>query len=105
MANDEVYRDDQPIRLAAAAGGATTVNGANQYWEPAAFTTEPDGEQVNRDNRYSQLVVTAAAIAWVKQGDAFADGGRRCDAPDLEAGHRPATDVPRRLLSTRRPTR
>ncbi|WP_398457404.1 P22 phage major capsid protein family protein [Sphingomonas albertensis] len=75
IANYEVYRDDQPIRLAAAAGGATTVNGANQYWEPAAFTTEPDGEQVNRDNRYSQLVVAAASIASVKQGDAFTIAG------------------------------
>lgn len=75
IANYEVFRDDQPIRLAAAAGGTTTVNGANQYWEPAAFTVEPDGEQVNRDNRYSQLVVTAAAIGSVKAGDAFTIAG------------------------------
>jgi hypothetical protein len=75
IANYEVFRDDQPIRLTAAAGGTTTVNGANQYWEPAAFTTEPDGEQVNRDNRYSPLVVTSAAIASVKPGDAFTIAG------------------------------
>ena len=75
IANFEVYRDDQPIRLGAATGGTTTVNGANQYWEPAAFTTEPDGEQVNRDNRYSPLVVTAAVIANVKAGDAFTIAG------------------------------
>lgn len=75
IANYEVFRDDQPIRLTAAAGGNTTVNGANQFWEPAAFTTEPDGEQVNRDNRYSNLVVTAAAIGSVKPGDAFTIAG------------------------------
>jgi len=75
IANYEVFRDDQPIRLAAAAGGVTTVNGANQFWEPAAFTTEPDGEQVNRDNRYSPLIVTSAAIASVKPGDAFTIAG------------------------------
>jgi hypothetical protein len=75
IANFDVFRDDQPIRLAAAAGGTTTVNGANQFWEPAAFTTEPDGEQVNRDNRYSQLVVTSAAIGSVKPGDAFTIAG------------------------------
>ena len=75
VAGYEVHRDDQPIRLAAAAGGAVTVNGANQYWEPAAFTTEPDGEQVNRDNRYSQLVVAGAGVANIKAGDAFTIAG------------------------------
>jgi hypothetical protein len=71
IAGFNVYEDDQPIRLAPAAGGATTVNGANQYWEPAATTIQTDGTENNRDNRYSQLVVTAAAIGSVKAGDAF----------------------------------
>lgn len=75
IAGFELHRDDQPIKLGAAQGGATTVNGANQYWEPAAFTVEPDGEQVNRDNRYSPLVVSAANIASVKPGDAFTIAG------------------------------
>jgi len=75
IAGFEVGVDDQPIRLAPAAGGATTVNGANQYWEPAATTTAPDGTENNRDNRYSNLVVTAAAIASVKPGDAFTIAG------------------------------
>jgi len=81
IANFEVFRDDQPIRLQPAAGGVTSVNGANQYWEPAAYTTEPDGEQVNRDNRYSQLVVSAANIGGVKPGDAFT-------IPGVNAVHR-----------------
>jgi len=32
VAGFETYKNDQSIRLAAASGGATTVNGANQYW-------------------------------------------------------------------------
>lgn len=75
LAGFDAYQDDQPIRLGAATGGTTTVNGANQYWEPAAFTTESDGEQVNRDNRYSPLIVTAVTIANVKAGDAFTLAG------------------------------
>jgi hypothetical protein len=75
IAGFDVYEDDQPIRLAAAAGGATTVNGANQYWEPAATTIQTDGTENNRDNRYGQLVVTAANIASIKPGDAFTVAG------------------------------
>lgn len=75
IAGFDVGIDDQPIRLAPAAGGATTVNGANQYWEPAATTVQTDGTENNRDNRYSNLVVTAAAIASVKAGDAFTIAG------------------------------
>jgi len=75
IAGFDVGIDDQPIRLAPAAGGTTTVNGANQYWEPAATTVQTDGTENNRDNRYSNLVVTAAAIASVKAGDAFTLAG------------------------------
>jgi hypothetical protein len=75
IATFSVYQDDQAIRLAPAAGGATTVNGANQYWEPAATTIQTDGTENNRDNRYSPLVVTATTIAAVKPGDAFTIAG------------------------------
>lgn len=75
IAGFDVYGDDQPIRLAPAAGGTTTVNGANQYWEPAATTVQTDGTENNRDNRYSNLVVTAAAIGQIKKGDAFTIAG------------------------------
>ena len=71
----DVYQDDQAIILAAAAGGATTVNGANQYLEPKGTYVEADGEEVNQDNRYSNLVVTAAAYASIKPGDAFTIAG------------------------------
>lgn len=75
IANFDTYSDDAPIRLAAAAGGATTVNGANQYFEPSAFYTQADGEQVNLDNRRQNLTVTAANYAAIKVGDAFTIAG------------------------------
>jgi hypothetical protein len=75
IANFETYSDDAPIRLAPAAGGATTVNGANQFFEPSAFYTESDGEQVNLDNRRQNLTVTAATYASIKVGDAFTIAG------------------------------
>jgi hypothetical protein len=75
IANFDTYSDDAPIRLTAAAGGATTVNGANQYFEPSAVYTEADGEQVNLDNRRQNLTVSAANYAAVKVGDAFTIAG------------------------------
>lgn len=75
LAGFTAMEDDQPIRLAAAGGGTTTVNGANQYWEPAATTTQTDGTENNRDNRYSTLVVTATTIGAIKAGDAFTIAG------------------------------
>ena len=39
VAGFEVFKNDQEVRLTAAAGGATTVNGANQRTIPAATTT------------------------------------------------------------------
>lgn len=75
IANFDAYSDDAPVRLGAATGGSTTVNGANQYFEPAAFYTEGDGEQVNLDNRRQNLTVTATTYANVKIGDAFTLAG------------------------------
>ncbi|MBB4857017.1 hypothetical protein HNO88_000314 [Novosphingobium chloroacetimidivorans] len=75
IANFDMYSDDAPIRLTAATGGATTVNGANQYFEPSAVYTEADGEQVNLDNRRQNLTVTAGTYANIKVGDAFTIAG------------------------------
>lgn len=75
IAGFETYSDDAPVRLGAATGGTTTVNGANQYFEPSAFYTESDGEQVNLDNRRQNLTVTATTYANVKVGDAFTIAG------------------------------
>lgn len=69
------FKNDTPITLTAAGGGATTVNGANQYYVPKATVTDSLGVDVNVDNRYSDLVITAATYANVKAGDAFTIAG------------------------------
>lgn len=75
VAGFETYKNDQSVRLGAATGGATTVNGANQYWVPKATSTGATGETENVDNRYSPLAVTAATYANIKAGDAFIIAG------------------------------
>jgi hypothetical protein len=75
IAGFDVYKNDQSIRLAAATGGVTTVNGANQYLEPKSISTAATGEISNVDNRYSDLIVTAAVYANIKAGDAFTIAG------------------------------
>jgi hypothetical protein len=75
IAGFEVFKNDQSIRLAAATGGATTVNGANQYLEPSRLLTAATGEVSNVDNRYSNLTITAATYANIKVGDAFTIAG------------------------------
>lgn len=71
IAGVDVYKNDLNLRLTAATGGATTVNGANQRHVPASTTTAASGETENLDNRGMNLTVTAAAYANIKVGDAF----------------------------------
>jgi hypothetical protein len=71
IAGFDVFKNDQTIRLAAATGGATTVNGANQYWVPTPFSVGATGEVGNVDNRGQNLAITATTYANVKVGDAF----------------------------------
>lgn len=75
VANFDVYNDDAPVRLAAATGGATTISGANQFTEPAATVNAGTDGEVNKDNRYTDLVITAANYAGIKVGDAFTIAG------------------------------
>ncbi len=75
VAGFEVFKNDQSVRLGAATGGATTVNGANQYWVPKASSVAATGEEANVDNRYSTLAVTATTYANIKPGDAFTIAG------------------------------
>lgn len=74
VAGFQVFKNDQEILLAAATGGATTVNGANQRTVPAATITSA-GLEENKDNRYTDLVVTSAGYAGIKVGDAFTIDG------------------------------
>ena len=70
VAGFEVFKNDQELRLAAAGGGATTINGANQRTVPAATITSA-GLEENKDNRYTDLVITATTYANIKIGDAL----------------------------------
>lgn len=74
VAGFEVFKNDQEIRLAAATGGATAVNGANQRTVPAATVTSA-GVTENKDNRYTDLVVNGGTYANIKIGDAFTLNG------------------------------
>lgn len=74
VAGFEVFKNDQEVRLTAAAGGATTVNGANQRTIPASTTTSA-GLEENKDNRYTDLAVTSANYASIQVGDAFTIAG------------------------------
>jgi hypothetical protein len=75
IAGFAVYKNDQEILLAAAGGGTTTINGANQKTTPAATTVATSGEEENKDNRYTDLVITATTYANIKVGDAFTIAG------------------------------
>lgn len=74
IAGFEVFKNDQELALAAATGGAVTVNGANQRTVPAATSTSASLTE-NKDNRYTDLVVTGGTYANVKVGDAFTMAG------------------------------
>lgn len=75
IAGFETYKLDQSVSLAAATGGSTTINGANQKTLPAATTSDPTYGENNKDNRYTDLVITATTYANVKVGDAFTIAG------------------------------
>lgn len=75
IAGFETYKNDQSINLAAATGGATTINGANQKTLPASTTVDATYGENNKDNRYTDLVVTATTYANIKAGDAFTIAG------------------------------
>jgi hypothetical protein len=74
IAGFSVYKNDLSIRLAAATGGSILINGANQRTVPAA-TLASGTDTVNKDNRYTDLVVDGGTYANVKIGDAFTIAG------------------------------
>jgi hypothetical protein len=73
VAGFETYKMDYANRIL----GNTTpigdidINGAGQYYTPAATSTASTGETANVDNRYQSLNVTLAAGAVLRVGDAF----------------------------------
>jgi hypothetical protein len=69
----DTHKLDYANRIAAALGGATTLNGANQYYTPVATQTAATGERSNVDNRYQQI--TVSNTVGVVAGDAFTLAG------------------------------
>jgi len=65
---------DYANRLTLAGGSSVTINGANQYYTPAATSTASTGEVSNVDNRYQNLTITVGS-GTVKAGDAFTIAG------------------------------
>lgn len=74
VASFETYKMDYAKRLTAAAGATVTVNGANQYYTPAATSTAATGETSNVDNRYQTLSITVGS-GTVAAGDCFTIAG------------------------------
>ena len=65
LASFESFKLDYANNQAAAAGVTVTLNGANQYYTPAATSTAATGETSNVDNRYQTITiaVTSGAVA------------------------------------------
>lgn len=69
----DIFQLDYANTLTAAAGSSVTVNGANQYFTPAANQTS-GGLTAPLDNRYQTLAITVGS-GTVKVGDAFTIAG------------------------------
>tara|TARA_R110000822_G_scaffold114811_4_gene246513 strand:+ start:91 stop:1356 length:1266 start_codon:yes stop_codon:yes gene_type:complete len=74
VAGFETFKLDTASRLTASAGTTVTINGANQYYTPAATSTASTGETSNVDNRF-QTITIAVSSGTVKVGDAFTTAG------------------------------
>lgn len=70
LASFDMFKMDYSKRLKAAAGVTVTVNGASQYYTPAATSTAGTGERSNVDNRYQNLTIGVVS-GTVKIGDCF----------------------------------
>ena len=74
IASFESYKLDYANSLTAAAGTGVTINGADQYYTPAATSTAATGETSNVDNRYQDLDITVTS-GTVAVGDSFTIAG------------------------------
>lgn len=67
---DGILKLDYAPRLTAALGVGVTITGANQYYTPAATTTDVNGGGTNVDNRFQNIGITVTS-GTVKVGDCF----------------------------------
>lgn len=70
----QTYKLNYANRLAAKTAVTVTVNGANQYYTPAATVLQADGVYTNVDNRFQNLTI-AVTSSTVKVGDCFTIAG------------------------------
>ena len=73
LASFETFKLDYANRLTAGTATTISVNGANQYYTPAATSTAGTGETSNVDNRYQTLAITATGT--LAAGDCFTIAG------------------------------
>lgn len=74
VAGFETFKMDYANRIAVAGGSTVTINGANQYYTPAATQTASTGETSNVDNRYQTITITVGS-GTVAVGDCFTIAG------------------------------
>jgi hypothetical protein len=74
VAGFQTWKLNYANRLAAKTAVTVTVNGANQYYTPAATTQAANGVYVNVDNRFQNLTI-AVTSSTVKVGDCFTIAG------------------------------
>lgn len=74
IAGFEAYKNDQTVRLLAAAATGVTINGGNQRYIPVGSTTDATGNTTNVDNRFQIISITVTSGA-VKVGDALTIAG------------------------------
>jgi hypothetical protein len=74
IAGFDLYKMDYAYRLTAAAGVTVTLNGANQFYTPAAATLTAGRGSLNVDNRFQTITISVAS-GTVKVGDAFTIAG------------------------------
>lgn len=75
VAGFDTYKLNYANTLAAKTAVTVTVNGANQYYTPAATVASADGNTYNNvDNRFQTLTV-AVTSSTIKVGDAFTIAG------------------------------
>jgi hypothetical protein len=74
VAGFQTYKLNYANRLAAKTAVTVTVNGANQYYTPAATVLQADGVYTNVDNRFQNLTV-AVTSSTIKVGDCFTIAG------------------------------
>lgn len=74
VAGFESWKLNYANRLAAKTAVTVTINGANQYYTPAATTLQANGVYVNVDNRF-QTITIAVTSSTVKVGDSFTIAG------------------------------